>query len=83
MSCDQSTVAREFADTTPINAPSAPNVKTVRSAIKMKAAQLVGRTPPKSGAAVTTIRVEAMRVWSIVVRAGMLRIDKAGTPLIL
>ena len=83
ISCDQSTVAREFADTTPINAPSAPKVNTVRSAISTKAPQFTGSAPPNSGAAVTTIRVEAMSVWSIVVSAGMLRIDKAGTPLIL
>src|SRR3990170_4530651 len=83
MSCDQSTVEREPVAITPIRAPMEPKVNAVSRVIQTKLGQELGTAALKSGPPARAIRVETIRAWKMVLRAGIDRIESAGTPLIL
>ncbi len=82
INCEYSTTERELVAITPINIPIVPKVAAVSSVIKAKASQFWGILPSNNGA-VRAMIAETISAWKMVDNAGIERIERAGTPLIL
>ena len=84
MSCDQSTVARELADTTPISAPSAAEREDRQQRDQDEGAPVRRQTAAEQrrGRGRDDGR-DDQRVEAWCVSTGMRRMESAGTPLIL
>ena len=74
---------RLLAEITPIKAPIAPKLNATSSVIRTKGKVFTGATPPNRGPAVRKMMAETISVWKMVLSTGMIRIEIAGTPLIL
>ena len=83
MSCDHSTVMRVDEEMTPINTPRPTNATTETRYTSTNPGQSEGRGASKKIGAVNVMIPDTMVVCRMVVRAGMMRIEAAGTPLIL
>ena len=83
ISCDHSTTARVLDEITLISIPSPAQAKAVSKKNRIKPGQLIGGGAPKSKGAVAVIMAATTTMCNMVVSAGMVRIEVAGTPLIL
>ena len=83
MSCDHSTTACVLEEITLMSIPSPAWLKATNRKNRIKPSQFTGSGAPKNKGAVTVIITATTTICSMVVRAGMVRIEITGTPLIL
>ena len=77
------TVARVFAEATPISTPSPVLANSVSMNTNKNLTQLRGSGASKNIDPVETIMTDTTIICSIIVRGGIITIDEAGTPLTL
>jgi hypothetical protein len=82
-SCDHNTTARELDEITLINMPSPAWAKAASRKNRIKPNQLTGDGASKRRGAVAVIIEATITMCSMVVNAGMVRIEIDGTPFIL